>query len=446
MQANDNDMQHVQQILEQAGYALTRASAVPSHSPCGIPDSSESCEILLLAPHAAAIPPETRLNPSAHVIITRHELLAALQYTQKRLRIEAMQRRHTEAWLAQYGRYVQLLVDALPEGLCRLDQAGQIILSNAAAARMLGWKREALLGQAWDTLIPDGDAAPAKTWPQTATRDAGETTLRRQDGTRIRVAYTSTPLYDDGAYLGRLVLFSEYKAGRQPPQEMQHADRFALVGQLALALAHDISRPLQLMAENARLLRLELHAQGAQAPDVDAIVEQAERLSRLLATFLTLQEVTPEPVLMPVVLHEPLEQVLRLVQAHCACHAVTIRHAVPLDLPLVWGITDHLVQVFLNILMNALDAMPNGGTVTMTAEVIDDQRVSLIFHDTGCGMSPVILARTFEPFFSTKCRQGTGLGLTICHQIMVQHGGTIRLDSTPEGGTSVVLTFQVAEL
>lgn len=436
---NKHATQHVQQVLEQAGYAVTPEPTVSANHTHHV---SESYDVLLVTPRPAADRQKTT-RPAAHLSLARHELLEALQHAYTRLRLEEQQRHRAEAFLVRSGRKLQLLVDALPEGFCRLDQGGQITLVNTAAAGLLGWDRARLLGQSWDTLALEEAATPASPWPQAATRIAGETTFTRQDGSHSRVAYTSTPLYEHGEYLGRVLLFSEPSACPRPPQEMQHADRFALVGQLALALAHDISMPLQRIAENATLLRLELQAQGVEAPDVAAMVEQAERLSRLLATFLAVWEVTPEPRLVPVVLYEPLMQVLRLVQFHCACRAVTVRSSVPLDLPLVWGVADQLAQVFLNILLNALDAMPNGGAVTITAGVTDTQHVHVTFRDTGCGMSPSTLARAFEPFFSTKCTQGTGLGLTICRQIMAQHGGTIRLDSTPTGGTQVMLTFQV---
>jgi C4-dicarboxylate-specific signal transduction histidine kinase len=90
-------------------------------------------------------------------------------------------------------------------------------------------------------------------------------------------------------------------------------------------------------------------------------------------------------------------------------------------------------------------AMPTGGTVTIRAGPTDDQQVQITFQDTGCGMSPEILARAFEPFYSTKGEQGTGLGLAICRQIIDNHRGTIRLDSTPGAGTIVIITLPRAD-
>jgi signal transduction histidine kinase len=90
--------------------------------------------------------------------------------------------------------------------------------------------------------------------------------------------------------------------------------------------------------------------------------------------------------------------------------------------------------------------MPQGGTVTIRADATDAQHVQITFQDTGCGIAPDVLARVFEPFYSTKGEHGTGLGLAICRQIVDNHGGTIHLDSTPKVGTTVTITLPVADM
>jgi signal transduction histidine kinase len=121
--------------------------------------------------------------------------------------------------------------------------------------------------------------------------------------------------------------------------------------------------------------------------------------------------------------------------------AITVAVEVPAELPLVWGISEQLEQVFLNIFVNAWHAMPTGGTLTIRACITDDQHVQITFQDSGCGMAPETLARAFEPFYSTKGEYGTGLGLAICRQIIDNHRGTIRLDSTSGAGTTVTITL-----
>ncbi|GIX49424.1 MAG: hypothetical protein KatS3mg131_3635 [Candidatus Tectimicrobiota bacterium] len=116
----------------------------------------------------------------------------------------------------------------------------------------------------------------------------------------------------------------------------------------------------------------------------------------------------------------------------------------PPDLPPVQGAADQLSQVFLNILVNAWHAMPEGGLLTIAARQTAEDRVRLSFRDTGVGMTPEQLAHAFEPFYSTKGDKGTGLGLAICQQIVSNHRGHIWLESTPGAGTTVTIELPVA--
>ena len=118
---------------------------------------------------------------------------------------------------------------------------------------------------------------------------------------------------------------------------------------------------------------------------------------------------------------------------------------VPVDLPLVWGAAPQLEQVFLNVLVNAWHAMPDGGMVTMQAEVADDQYVRVAFRDTGVGISAEDLVRVFESFFTTKKDQGTGLGLAMCRQIVDSHRGSIALGSASGEGTTVTIELVQAD-
>jgi signal transduction histidine kinase len=147
----------------------------------------------------------------------------------------------------------------------------------------------------------------------------------------------------------------------------------------------------------------------------------------------------------PVALQAPLAQALRLVETRLQREAITITVDVPAELPLVWGAVDQLAQVFLNVLVNAWHALPGGGSVTIVAERMGHHQIRIAFHDSGVGMNSATLARVFEPFYTTKGTQGTGLGLAICKQIIDRHGGTIRLESAPESGTTVIIDLPRAD-
>lgn len=147
----------------------------------------------------------------------------------------------------------------------------------------------------------------------------------------------------------------------------------------------------------------------------------------------------------PLSVHEPLARALRLIEPRFRRESITTIVEVPEELPLIWGGANQIEQVFLNVLVNAWHAMPDGGTVTIQGDVSDDQHVRVIFRDTGLGISAADLRHAFEPFFSTKGQRGTGLGLAMCQQIMDAHQGAIYLDSTPGEGTLVTIELLQAD-
>jgi signal transduction histidine kinase len=178
--------------------------------------------------------------------------------------------------------------------------------------------------------------------------------------------------------------------------------------------------------------------------ELDAIIEQTERITRLIERLLTFARSENEPMT-PVLLQEPLAHALRLVETRLQREGITVAVDVPPELPLVWGDADQLAQVFLNVLVNAWHAMLGGGIVTIWAMQTGPQHVRLTVRDSGVGMNSATLAHVFEPFYTTKGGQGTGLGLAICQQILDRHGGAIRLASTPGRGTTVTIELPRAD-
>lgn len=169
-----------------------------------------------------------------------------------------------------------------------------------------------------------------------------------------------------------------------------------------------------------------------------------DRITRLIDKFLTLARAQELPRL-PLALHEPVLDALRLLETRFSREAITVEVDMPADLPLVLGAADQLQQVFLNIFVNAWHAMPHGGAVTITAQACPERQVQWCCSDTGVGMDAAHLARACEPFYTTKGAQGTGLGLAICKQIIDSHRGMMALESTPGIGTTVTILLPQAD-
>jgi signal transduction histidine kinase len=221
-------------------------------------------------------------------------------------------------------------------------------------------------------------------------------------------------------------------------RELLRASRMELVGQLASGIAHEIGTPLNIISGNAELLRMEMQERGESADVANVIIEQIDRITGLITQLLSFARAQAEPMaVLP--LHTPLINALRLLETRFRREGITVEVDLPQEVPCVWGIANQLEQVFLNVLVNAWHAMPQGGAITIRAEVGDTDHVRLAFGDTGQGLPAADIEHVFEPFYSTKGARGTGLGLAICRQIMDAHRGAISLSSTLDAGTTVTL-------
>jgi len=379
---------------------------------------------------------------------------ADLQRVNAQLRAEILERRRAEEALARLSRQHQLILEAAGEGIYGVDRQGKVTFVNPAAAQMLGWEVDALIGQVMHNLSHhrrvDGTPLPWEACPLHTAFQTGEIyavredVFWRQDGTSFLVEYTATPIREHGEVIGAVVLFRDITARTRAEQEMQRADRLALVGQLTSGLAHEIGTPLNIIGGNAEFLGMQLRDQGVATAELEAIIEQTERITRLIERLLTFARAKDEPM-RPVALHDPLMHALRLVETRFQREAITVTVDVSPELPLVWGSADQLAQVFLNVLVNAWHAVPGGGTVTIVAQHTVTQQIRIAFRDSGVGMDSATLARVFEPFYTTKGDRGTGLGLAICKQIVDRHGGAIRLESTPGGGTTITIDLLRAD-
>jgi PAS domain S-box-containing protein len=399
---------------------------------------------------------EAALQQTLAALETRvRERTAALQQANAQLHAEIAERQRAEAALAQLNRRHTLILDSAGEGIYGIDLEGRTTFVNPAAARMLGWEVEALLGQPIQDIVchtmGDGTPCSSDTCPILAScrdgvaRHVLEDVFWRKDGTHFLVEYVSTPMREHDMLVGTVVLFKDLTERKRIEREMQSADRLALVGQLASGLAHEIGTPLNIIAGNAELLGMELREHRLGTAEVDAIIQHADRITRLIQQLLTFARAKEQPMT-ALTVHEPLTNALCLLETRFKHQGITARLDVSSELPGIRGRAEQLEQVFLNVLVNAWHAMPGGGTLTIAAYETMDRKVRLSFSDTGIGMSTEVLARVFEPFYSTKGERGTGLGLAICKQIIDSHQGMIQLESTPGVGTTVILEFPQADI
>ena len=224
--------------------------------------------------------------------------------------------------------------------------------------------------------------------------------------------------------------------------QLAQTEKLAAMGRLAASLAHEINNPLQAIYNCLHmLLHFDLEAEDRKEY-LQTATEEVERLSGIVTRTLDFAR-RPRQEMKQVPLNEIIVKVLMLANKYFQhCHIELERELSP-QLPPLLAISDELAQVFLNLILNAVDAMPEGGTLRVTSRLAEEGRVAVAFSDTGRGIPPEHLQRVFEPFFSTK-NNGTGLGLAISYSIVQRHGGEIKVESQVEGGTTFTVWLPAA--
>jgi signal transduction histidine kinase len=221
--------------------------------------------------------------------------------------------------------------------------------------------------------------------------------------------------------------------------QMIQAAKLAAIGELAAGIAHEIKNPLQVL-----LLHLDLVEAGRPMPNwTQMFSKQVRRLSDITHRLMNFARNASEDVTMePVKLRKVIDDIVAMVHHEFRGCGIEIEMDQGGDLPSVAGNANYLQQVFLNLLINARDAMPTGGTIGIALS-LTGFHVCVRVRDTGAGIPPEVLEKIFRPFFTTKGEKGTGLGLAICHKIILQHKGDIRVESEVGKGTVFTMYLPV---
>ena len=346
--------------------------------------------------------------------------------------------------LADLQFFNQYVIDNLVSGLATADEQHRLLTFNRSAVAITGRGLSDVLGKsAADVLqLPAGftqrlDAELARIRSKRA-----DLQYRRGDGTMIilGVAVAQLPLPDGGR--GYLYTFQDVTDMKRLEREAQLQKRLAAVGEMAAGIAHEIRNPLASMSGSMQILRQELQLSSDQAQLMDIVLRESERLNDTIRSFLAYAR--PQ--------HAALQQLdLRCVLQDTAMllrnsHEVGERHAVEVLVAdqqvIVEGDENQVRQIVWNLATNGLRAMPQGGTLTLTA-TIDDARDSvavLTVTDEGVGIGADDVDAIFQPFRGSFGK-GTGLGLAIVHRILSDYGATIDVQSQPGRGTTFRVSF-----
>nr|QKW93825.1 PAS domain-containing sensor histidine kinase [Vitiosangium cumulatum] len=368
----------------------------------------------------------------------------------------------TERKLAEQElRRQALIFESLCEGVVITDRGGRIIDWNASAEKMFGRGKAEALGQTLFGLLHPGEedkrTGEVLAALESQGRWTGELDFKRPDGTQCYCESVVAPLRDaEGRTIAHILVHRDTTERRLLQTRLQMADRLASVGTLGAGVAHEINNPLAYMLVNLHLVSegLERLKTSPVARDVEPLhqvvretVEGAERIASIVRDLKTFARGQQEDRLGPV-------EVSKAVELACKMADNVIKHRARLvtqfePVPSVQGNESRLCQVFLNLLLNAAHAIPEGDAKEHEIRVVIREsgtgEVVVEVRDSGVGMTPEVQARIFDPFFTTKpVGEGTGLGLSICHGIIDSMGGRIAVESSPGKGSTFRVHLGVA--
>ncbi len=325
---------------------------------------------------------------------------------------------------------------------------GNITYFGMGAEVMLGWQKNEIIFKHITILHTDEDAKSNLPFILERVREAGEyeaeIELVKKDGQRFPVMLTAGKFLDtEGKIIGYIFMAKDITERKKLEYQIFQAEKLAAIGQLAAGMAHEINNPLFVISGRLEMILEQKGLFHNLRKDLVIINAQADRIRKLVDRLLKFARQTP-PKLETININDAIEGVLPFLSYHKSLTSkIAIVKDLATDLRSVKGDLNQLQEVFMNLFINAYQAIPEGGKLHIKTGNFMDRFVEIRISDTGCGISPYNLKNIFMPFFSTK-KDGTGLGLSICYNIIKSHNGSIDIESQVDKGTTFIIKLPLA--
>ncbi len=378
---------------------------------------------------------------------------------------DTTQRKKLEQEIVDLKNFNESIIQSMQSGLITLNLDNRITSFNASAEEVLGYKAREVYGRPLQEILTE--SVCDKILPNIA--DHGHSLLNREvtvptkSGNEVHIGFTVTSRFDnDNKQVGTIISFRDISEIKHLQAEMIHMDRQASLGVLASGIAHEIKNPLAGIKTMAQSLQEDFEPDNQHREYLERIVRQVDRLDSLLKTFFSFAR-PRQPIRKLYKLQEIVQEVYALIGQKLKSRNIHFETSYAESMPAIFVDFDQIQQVFLNLLLNAIDAIGNEGTITLKAREIrtslkafDRRRgavplsakeslfVEVQLLDSGCGIEQKNLRRIFDPFFTTK-PQGSGLGLSIVYRIVNEHGGEIHTESELGLGTKFTILIPTEE-
>jgi PAS domain S-box-containing protein len=332
------------------------------------------------------------------------------------------------------------IASSVGDWIWETDTEGRYTYSNVVVQQILGYTPEEIIGKHFTELSPNNDSEKSnfalKMFEQRKRFANFASQAIHKNGSIVFLERNAIPMLDlEGKFLGYRGVDRDISERRALQLRIMKSERFAAVGEIAAMIAHDLRNPLQGIANGAYFLKRKIKTENDPTTgEIFDLLEEAVRYSNKIVDdlleysreiHLELEETTPKSLLDATVLLVDFPSNIRMLNVSESETRIRVDH-------------DKLKRVFVNLIKNSMDAMPNGGTISVTSRE-SGSNVQFSFSDTGVGMSKETLEKLWTPLFTTKAK-GMGFGLAICKRIVEAHGGKISVESTLGAGSTFTIT------
>ena len=369
------------------------------------------------------------------------------------INVDLSLRKQMEKEIREAHDFLNKIIISSPNAIMATDMKGNIIIWNRAAEETLGYKAEEVIGKMnIDQVYPEGMAKEVMGMMRSSEygssgklRSYPMVYLRRDGGT-VDGNLSAAIIYDaQGKEIASVGIFidlkermdMERKLGEIREQLLQ-SEKLAAMGKLTSQIAHELNNPLYGIMNTLELLKTEIPSQSKRRKILDMALSETVRLTDLLRKMLSFSR-PDEEAKQPADINTILDEILLLVKKQLQENSIRISSSLSGDLGMVYASKNQLRQVFLNMISNAGDAMPDGGTLTVKT-MRKDSNIHIEISDTGTGIREENIHKIFETFFTTKSSvKGVGLGLSLCYGFIKEHGGDILVSSEWGSGTTFTI-------
>jgi PAS domain S-box-containing protein len=349
------------------------------------------------------------------------------------------ERKKAELSLLETEQRYRSLVENNPDAICCFDLDGNFISANPATEIMTGYTKHELLQLSYISLFdPEHSAGALHFFEKTKAGKSQifESVIMRKNGSFVECTCKNVPIIINDRIVGVFLISRDITAQKETEELLRKSDKLSIVGQLAAGVAHEIRNPLTSLKGFTQLLKTKYKEENDY---FEIMLSELNRIHFIVNEFMSVAK--PQITQFQIKnLNKTISDVISLMNAQAIMSNVEIEAEYKDDLPDVRCDESQLKQVFINIIKNAVEAMPKGGKITISFDVQLPNFLKITFTDEGCGIPEERIKQLGEPFYTTK-EKGTGLGLMVCFKIIEAHGGNMNIRSKLHSGTSVEISL-----